>query len=63
MMFGNYPKIVRRHAGPGMATGEGDTVIDDRGNSYRIVSEVQAQMIRQSTGGMVYRLHSDGTVR
>ena len=63
MMFGNYPNIVQRHAGPGTMTGEGDTVIDDRGKSYRVVDHITAAMIRQSTGGMVYTLHPDGTVR
>lgn len=59
----NYPKIVMRHAGPGTMPGEGDTLIDDRGNSYRHVSQQQADMIRNSTAGIVYTLHPDGTVR
>lgn len=62
-MAPHYPKIVQRHAGPGTMTGEGDTLIDDRGNSYRQVSHAEADMIRRSTGGVVYTLHPDGTVR
>lgn len=63
MVFGDYPRIVRTEYGQGTATGSGDVVVDDRGQRYRIVDAAEAQMIRNSTGGMVYRLYPDGTVR
>lgn len=64
MVPGNYPRIMgTRRPGPGTATGEGDIIYDDRGCEYRVVSMAEAQQINSSTGGHVYKLHPDGTVR
>jgi uncharacterized membrane protein len=63
MMAPERKFIVARHAGPGTASGAGDTVIDNHGNRYRIIDDGEASMIRQSTGGQVYTIENDGTIR
>ena len=63
MIFGNYPRVVGREPGPGTATGEGDTLIDNNGNRYRVVSDAEAAMLRSGTGSNVRELHNDGTIR
>lgn len=44
--------------------GTGDTIYtDNRGRSYREVSEAEAQMIEQETCGRVYQIYPNGSVR
>lgn len=54
--------VVSSVPGPGTATGEGDILIDNRGNRYRVVSDQEADMIRNSTGGWVATLRPDGSI-
>jgi len=61
MMQGNDKRrrIVRSWPGEGTA----ETIRQDNyGRTYREVSEAEAQMIEQGTGGRVYFIHCDGTV-
>jgi hypothetical protein len=65
MIYQNtYLHAVQRIAGPGTAPGAGDTIIDNQGNRYRVVSEGEASIIRSGTTACAIRtLYSDGTIR
>jgi hypothetical protein len=61
MMFShdNSNRIVRTF--PGVGTGE-TLYEDERGNTYREISEAEARTIENSTAGRVFRIR-DGRVR
>lgn len=61
MVFGSNHWVVGREPGPGTATGAGDILIDNHGNRYRVVDDIEASMIRNSTGGHVYTVR-DGRI-
>lgn len=63
MVFGNYPRIVRREPGPQTMTGAGDTVVDSNGDCWRVISNAEANFLRNGTGNSVATIHSDGTIR
>lgn len=53
-------RIVSSRAGEGTC----ETIYEDnKGRSYREVSEAEASLIESGTCGRVYRIHRDGTVR
>lgn len=55
--------VSHREPGPGTMTGAGDIIVDNYGNRYRVLDAGEAQSIRNSTGGQVYTIGWDGSIR
>lgn len=56
----NPRRVARSWAGQGTC----ETVYQDQdGNTYRKITEAEAQEIERSTGGQTFRIYRDGTIR
>ena len=56
-------KLSRRIVSSRPGEGTADTIYEDEdGRLYRPISRAEADMIRNSTAGVVYTIHSNGTV-
>lgn len=54
MVPGRWPaRVVSSQPGPGTMTGDGDILTDENGSRWRVISEAEASIARNSTGGYV----------
>jgi len=63
VLWGPPRYVVNRLPGPGTCTGEGDILIDNQGGRWRVVSDAEAQMMRQGTMvTAIATLYPNGTI-